>query len=50
MAELNGLTSRINFFLAEVEAATQSQTVFSDGGMTKQIKHIALGLVANILA
>ena len=48
--ELNGLLGRIDFFLAEVDAVTAKQTVFNDNGMTEQIEHLALGLVANISA
>ena len=48
--ELNGLLGRIDFFLDEVEAATAAQTVFSNGGMTEQIEHLPLGVVANISA
>ena len=48
--ELNGLLGRIDFFLAEVDAVLATQTVFSDGGMTEQIQHIPLGVVANISA
>ena len=48
--ELNGLLGRIDFFLAEVEGATATQTVFSGGGMLEQIEHLPLGMVANISA
>ena len=48
--ELNGLLGRIDFFLAEVQASTATQTVFNDSGMTEQIEHIPLGVVANISA
>lgn len=48
--ELNGLLGRIDFFLAEVDASTATQTVFDDGGMLEEIEHTALGLVANISA
>ena len=48
--ELNGLLGRIDFFLAQTEAATATQTVFSEGGMTEQIEHLPLGVVANISA
>ena len=37
--ELNGFLARIDFFLAEVEAATADETVFSEGGMTERIGH-----------
>ena len=48
--ELNGLLGRIDFFLAEVEANTATQIVFNEGGMTEQIEHTPLGVVANISA
>ncbi len=48
--ELNGLLTRIDFFLVEVDASTATQTVFDDGGMTEQIEHTPLGVVANISA
>jgi len=48
--ELNGLLGRIDFFLNEVDALLQPQTVFDEGGMTEQIQHTPLGLVANISA
>ena len=48
--ELNGFLARIDFFLAEVEAATADETVFSEGGMTERIGHDPLGVVANVSA
>ena len=48
--ELNGLLSRIDFFLKEVDALLQTETVFDEGGMTERIEHTPLGLVANISA
>jgi len=48
--ELNGLLGRIDFFLAELDSTTATQTVFSEGGMTEQIEHAPLGVVANISA
>ena len=48
--ELNGLLGRIDFFLKEVDALLQTETVFSEGGMTEQIEHMPLGVVANISA
>ncbi|MGV3572436.1 MAG: aldehyde dehydrogenase family protein [Ramlibacter sp.] len=48
--ELNGLLPRIDFFLAETDAATAAETVFDEGGMREQIGHEPLGLVANISA
>jgi len=48
--ELNGLLVRIDFFLAQVEGACATQTVFDESGMTEQIEHRPLGVVANISA
>lgn len=48
--ELNGLLGRIDFFLAQVEATIATETVFDEGGMTEQIGHVPLGVVANISA
>ena len=48
--ELNGLLTRIDFFLAEVDTSTDMQTVFDDGGMREEIEHTPLGVVANISA
>lgn len=48
--ELNGLLGRIDFFLQEVDAQVATETVFADGGMTEQIEHTPLGVVANISA
>lgn len=48
--ELNGLLGRVDFFLAELDSTTATQTVFSEGGMTEQIEHAPLGVVANISA
>jgi acyl-CoA reductase-like NAD-dependent aldehyde dehydrogenase len=48
--ELNGLLGRIDFFLAEVDAQLVTETVFADGGMTEQIEHTPLGVIANISA
>lgn len=48
--ELNGLLGRIDFFLKEVDALLQTETVFDEGGMTERIEHTPLGLVANISA
>ena len=48
--ELNGLLGRLDFFLAEAEATLATQTVYAEGGMTEQIQHIPLGVVANISA
>ena len=48
--ELNGLLGRIDFFLAEVERAIATETVFHDAAMTERIDHDPLGVVANISA
>jgi acyl-CoA reductase-like NAD-dependent aldehyde dehydrogenase len=41
---------RLDFFLAQTQAAKATQTVFSEGGMIEQIEHMPLGVVANISA
>ena len=48
--ELNGLLPRIDFFLKEAEDTLASETVFSAAGMTEQIQHAPLGVIANISA
>ncbi len=48
--ELDGLLTRLDFFLAEVERCTATETVFAEGGMTERIGHEPLGVVANISA
>lgn len=48
--ELNGLLARIDFFLQAVDAPLRTETVFAEGGMTEQIEHLPLGVVANISA
>ena len=48
--ELNGLLPRIDFFLEQADAAIATETVLADGGMTEQIEHTPLGVVANISA
>ena len=48
--ELNGLLGRIDFFLKEAEGSVATQTVFDEAGMTEQIQHVPLGVVANISA
>jgi acyl-CoA reductase-like NAD-dependent aldehyde dehydrogenase len=48
--ELAGLLPRLDFFLAEVERSTATETVFAEGGMTERIGHDPLGVVANISA
>ena len=46
--ELEGLLGRIDFFLANVGRATETETVFDQDGMTEQIEHGPLGVVASI--
>ena len=48
--ELNGLLPRIDFFLAQVDASIARETVLAEGGMTEEIEHAPLGVVANISA
>jgi len=50
--ELNGLTARIDFFLAETERALRAERVFSDakGKLEERIAHDPLGVIANISA
>ena len=48
--ELNGLLGRIDFFVQQVDAVLQTETVYDDGGMTEQIEHTPLGVVVNISA
>jgi len=48
--ELNGLLGRIDFFLAEVEPTTATETVWDEAGMREQIESLPLGTVANISA
>ena len=50
--ELNGLTARIDFFLAETERALRDERVFSDakGKLKERIAHDPLGVIANISA
>jgi len=50
--ELNGLASRIDFFLAETERALREQRVFANpkGKLEERIAHVPLGVIANISA
>src|SRR5262245_38744455 len=48
--ELNGLLPRIDFFVAQTEAAIADEPVFDDGGMRELIGHVPLGVVANVSA
>ncbi len=50
--EINGLTGRIDFFLAETERALRDEKVLADAanGMEERIAHDPLGVIANISA
>ena len=48
--EINGLITRIDFFLEKVESLTASETVMTDGAMTERIGHEPLGVIGNISA
>jgi acyl-CoA reductase-like NAD-dependent aldehyde dehydrogenase len=50
--ELNGLTGRIDFFLAESQRTLRDEKVFTDaeGKLEERIEHIPLGVIANISA
>jgi len=50
--ELNGLTGRIDFFLAESQRALRDERVFADaaGKLEERIGHEPLGVIANISA
>jgi len=48
--EINGLVGRIDFFLAQGERSTATETVLAEPGMTERISHEPLGVVANISA
>lgn len=48
--ELDGLLPRIDFFLAQTEAAIAPETVHDADGMRERIVHEPLGVVANISA
>ena len=50
--ELNGLTGRIDFFLAETERALRDEKVFADAKrkLEERIAHEPLGVIANISA
>ncbi|MEO8143238.1 MAG: aldehyde dehydrogenase family protein, partial [Betaproteobacteria bacterium] len=48
--ELNALTGRIDFFLANVKSALAAEAVFADQNMREQITHEPLGVVANVSA
>jgi acyl-CoA reductase-like NAD-dependent aldehyde dehydrogenase len=48
--EINGVLTRIDFFLEQTEAAIGDEHVFDDGAMREQISHEPLGVVGNISA
>jgi acyl-CoA reductase-like NAD-dependent aldehyde dehydrogenase len=50
--ELNGLASRIDFFVAETERALRDERVFTDAKnhLEERIAHVPLGVIANISA
>ena len=48
--ELNGLLPRLDFFIANAQAAFAEEAVFDDASMRERIAHVPLGLVANISA
>src|SRR5450432_1335209 len=50
--ELNGLASRIDYFLAETERALRDERVFTDAKnhLEERIAHVPLGVIANISA
>lgn len=48
--EINGLLTRIDFFLAHAEEILAPQSVFDDGAVSELISRDALGVIANISA
>jgi len=48
--EIAGLGARIDFFLAQAERSTATETVFAEAGMSERISHEPLGVIANISA
>ena len=48
--ELKALRERIDFFLTEVHAATATERVHSEAGLSEEIAHEPLGVIANISA
>ena len=48
--EINGLVSRIDFFLDNVASAAGIETVMADASMSERIGHEALGVIGNISA
>lgn len=52
MGEISGVSARIDFFIKNVEAVMQSQTLLdgSSGGLTERVSYEPLGVVGNISA
>ncbi len=48
--ELNALSARIDFFLEQVSGVVARETVHSEAGLSEQIEHLPLGVIANISA
>ena len=48
--EVGRVRERLDFFLANLAAATRDQVVFDEGGMEERLVHEPLGVVANISA
>jgi acyl-CoA reductase-like NAD-dependent aldehyde dehydrogenase len=48
--EIAGITGRIDFFLAQGERSTATETVLAEPGLTERISHEPLGVIANISA
>ena len=48
--EINGVLTRIDFFIERAQDSVRDEHVFDEGGMHEQITHIPLGVVANISA
>jgi acyl-CoA reductase-like NAD-dependent aldehyde dehydrogenase len=48
--EIDGLATRIDFFLAQGERSVATETVLAEPGMTERISHEPLGVVANVSA
>jgi acyl-CoA reductase-like NAD-dependent aldehyde dehydrogenase len=49
-SEVEGLMGRIDFFVAQAERSTATETVLAEPNMTERISHEPLGVVANISA
>lgn len=48
--EMNGLVTRIDFFLGEAAKTLREEKVFADGSMEERIAHDPLGVIVNISA